>query len=46
MSSQNTETDDQVYITAEGLETLKVELDDLRSTRRTEVAELIQKAKF
>ena len=45
MSSQNTETDDQVYITAEGLEALKVELDDLRTTRRTEVAELIQKAK-
>ena len=45
MSSQNTETDDQVYITAEGLETLKVELDHLRTTRRTEIAELIQKAK-
>ena len=45
MSSQNIETDDQVYITAEGLEALKVELDHLRSTRRTEIAELIQKAK-
>jgi len=45
MSSQNTETDDQVYITAEGLESLKIELDEMRTTRRTEVAELIQKAK-
>jgi transcription elongation factor GreA len=45
MSSKDIETNDRVYITAEGLETLKIELDELRTTKRTEVAVLIQKAK-
>lgn len=45
MTSQDTDTDDRVYITAEGLEKLKEELNYLRTVRRTEVAELIQRAK-
>ena len=45
MTSHDTNTDDRVYITAGGLEKLKEELDYLRTVRRTEVAELIQRAK-
>lgn len=45
MTTHDTQSDDRVYITAEGLENLKKELDHLRTDRRGEVAELIQRAK-
>jgi transcription elongation factor GreA len=45
MTSRDTKPNDPVYITAEGLEKIKEELDHLRTVRRSEVAEMIQRAK-
>ena len=36
---------DQIYITSEGLEKLKVELGELKNTKRKEIIERIEKAK-
>ncbi len=45
MTTENTQADNRVYISAEGLERMKEELEELRNIRRPEVAELIQRAK-
>ncbi len=45
MTTENASTDNTVYISAEGLERMKDELEDLRTVRRPEVAEMIQRAK-
>ena len=45
MTTENTQADNRVYISAEGLERIKEELEELRNVRRPEVAELIQRAK-
>lgn len=45
MTTENTQSDNRVYISAEGLERMKEELEELRNIRRPEVAELIQRAK-
>ena len=45
MTTENTQADNRVYISAEGLERTKEELEELRNVRRPEVAELIQRAK-
>ena len=45
MTTENTQADNRVYVSAEGLERMKEELEELRNIRRPEVAELIQRAK-
>ena len=45
MTTDNVAADNRVYISAEGLERLKEELEQLRNVRRPEVAEMIQRAK-
>ncbi len=45
MTTDSASTDNSVYISAEGLERMKEELEDLRNIRRPEVAEMIQRAK-
>jgi transcription elongation factor GreA len=45
MTSRDTQSENPSYVTSDGLERMKVELEELRTVRRTEVAELIQRAK-
>ena len=45
MTSRDTQADGRSYVTAEGLERMKDELDELRTVRRAEVAALIEHAK-
>ena len=45
MTTDNTQADNRVYISADGFERMKEELEELRNIRRPEVAELIQRAK-
>ncbi len=45
MTTDSASTDNSVYISAEGLERMKEELEELRTIRRPEVAEMIQRAK-
>ena len=45
MTTENVSTDNSVYISADGLERMKEELEELRNIRRPEVAEMIQRAK-
>ena len=45
MRSRDAQSDNPSYVTADGLDRMKAELDELRTVRRTEVAELIQRAK-
>ena len=45
MTTDNAAADNKVYISAEGLERMKEELEGLRNERRPEVAEMIQRAK-
>ncbi len=45
MTTDNAPADNKVYISAAGLERIKEELEGLRTVRRPEVAEMIQRAK-
>ncbi len=45
MTIRETHGENPSYVTADGLERIKAELDQLRTVRRAEVAELIQRAK-
>ncbi len=45
MTTRETQPNNPSYVTAEGLENMKVELEGLRTAGRAEVADLIQKAK-
>ena len=45
MTTRDTRGENPSYVTADGLERIKEELDQLRTVRRAEVAELIQRAK-
>ena len=45
MTTRDTAGSNPSYVTADGLERMKEELDQLRTVRRAEVAELIQRAK-
>jgi len=45
MTTRETQANNPSYLTAEGLERMNVELQELRTAGRAEVADLIQKAK-